>query len=84
MTIFKNSYCNNEEINFDYIQDNLSKTICPNLYKIVQVAITLLISSATSERAFSAMKTINTALQSAIDQDHFNYLAILSIEMDPK
>ncbi|CAI6356761.1 unnamed protein product [Macrosiphum euphorbiae] len=89
IAVFKNSYCNYEKTDsFSVIQENLSQKVFPNLYRIVQVANILPISSATSERAFSAMRRINTYLRSTMDQDRFSNLSILNIkkyvEIDPE
>jgi len=81
MAVFKNSFCNNEKTdNFSFIQENVSKKIFPNFYRMVQVANILSISSATYERAFSAMRRINTYLRSTMEQDKFSNLSILNIK----
>lgn len=49
---------------------------------MVQVANILLISLATSERAFFALRRINTYLRTTIDQDRFSNLFTLSIGKD--
>jgi len=83
MAVFKNSFFNNEKLDsFNVIQEKLSKKVFPNLYRMVQVANILPISSATSERAFSAMRRINTYLRSTMEQDRFSNLSILNIEKD--
>jgi len=60
----------------------LSKDIYPNIYKLIQVALTLSISSSTCKRSFSTMRRIKTWLRSSMLQNRFNNLAIISIEND--
>ncbi|KAF0759629.1 Zinc finger MYM-type protein 1 [Aphis craccivora] len=69
-------------INFEALTSVLSKNIYPNMYKLMQVALTLPISSATCERSFSAMRRMKTWLRSSMLQNRFNNLAIISIEND--
>lgn len=57
MLVFKNVIGDNIK-DFNFIKENLNKKVFPNLYLMVQVAITLPISSATSERSFSAMRSV--------------------------
>ncbi|XP_050064361.1 uncharacterized protein LOC126553254 [Aphis gossypii] len=71
MLVFKNVIGDNLK-DFNFIKENLNKKVFPNLYLMVQVAITLPISSATSERSFSAKRRINTYLRSTMNQDRFS------------
>lgn len=80
MTVFKNIIKKN--IEFEHIKEHLSKQVFPNLFKVVQIAITLPVSSATSERSFSTMRRINTYLRSTMSQNRFSNLGILDIEKD--
>lgn len=64
------------------IKEKLSKDTFPNLFKMIQLAITLPVSSATCERSFSAMRRINNYLRSTMSQERFSKLAILNIERD--
>jgi hypothetical protein len=59
--------------NYLIIKENISKDTFPNLYKMI--AITLPVSSATSERSFSAMRRINNYLRSNMLQEWFSKLA---------
>lgn len=70
------------EVNFDNIKKYLDKMVLPNLYKLMQMAITLPVSSTTCERSFSSMRRINTYVRANIAQDRFSNLAILNIEND--
>ncbi len=54
----------------------------PNYYRLLQLALTLPVSSATSERSFSVMRRIRNWLRSAMSQDRFSDLSILHIEND--
>ncbi|XP_022160465.1 zinc finger MYM-type protein 1-like [Myzus persicae] len=75
MVVFKNSFCNNEKTdNFSAIQENVSKKVFPNLYRMVQVANILPISSVTSERSFSAMRRINTRVDKNGNTTAYNVL----------
>jgi len=56
--------------------------VFPNLYKLLQVAITIPISSATCERSFSAMRKVKTWLRTSMLQEKFNNSSILYIEKD--
>lgn len=64
------------------IKENMSKDTFPNLFKMIQLAITLPVSSATCERSFSAMRRINNYLRSTMSQERFSNMAILNIEKD--
>lgn len=48
----------------------------------MQVALTLPISSATCERAFSAMRRIKTWMRSTMVHGRFNGLSIINIEKE--
>lgn len=64
------------------IKNNISFQVFPNFYKMLQLALTLPISSATCERSFSAMRKIKPWLRTSIQQKKFNELSILYIEKD--
>jgi len=72
-----------KEVNFENIKKHLNEEVFPNLFKIMQVAITLPVSSATCERSFSTMRIrINTYVRTNMTQGRFTNLAILNIEKD--
>jgi len=50
------------------------------MYKFLQVALTLPITSATCERSFSAMRRIKTWMRSTMVENRFNDLSIINIE----
>lgn len=55
----------------------------PNLYKLLNLALSILIFSVSCERvSFSTMRRINTYIRSTMNQDRFSSLAILNIERD--
>ena len=64
--------------------EELSKLITafPNVVKILQIALTIVVTSASCERSFSALKRIKTYLRSTMTEDRLNHVAILSIERD--
>ncbi|KAL4126512.1 hypothetical protein QTP88_010734 [Uroleucon formosanum] len=79
MNVMKNMM---KEVNFENIKIHLNEEVFPNLFKIMQVAITLPVSSATCERSFSTMRRINTYVRANMTQGRFTNLAILNIEKD--
>ncbi|XP_060880716.1 uncharacterized protein LOC132952434 [Metopolophium dirhodum] len=81
MNVMKNMM---NEVNFENIEKHLNEEVFPNLFKIMQVAITLPLSSATCERSFSTMRRINTYVRAYMTQGRFSNLAILNIEKDIK
>ncbi|CAI6356558.1 unnamed protein product [Macrosiphum euphorbiae] len=60
----------------------INKEAFPNLYKLLQIAITIPISSATCERSFSSMRRIKNWLRTSMLQQRFSDLSILNIERD--
>ncbi|XP_050059853.1 uncharacterized protein LOC126551123 [Aphis gossypii] len=83
MTVARNCM---DTIKPDFDINNISKVIekhvYPNLYKLLQVAISIPISSATCERSFSSMRRIKNWLRTSMLQDRFTNLAVLNIERD--
>jgi hypothetical protein len=70
------------EITIDLIQNELTEDAYPQYYKMVQLALTLPVGSATSERSFSAMRRIRNWLRSTMGRERFSSLALLNIECD--
>jgi len=70
------------EITIDLIQNELAEDAYPQYYKMVQLALTLPVGSATAERSFSAMRRIRNWLRSTMGQERFSSLALLNIECD--
>lgn len=52
----------------------------PNFFKLLQLVITLPVSSATCERSFSAMRRVRNYLRSTMTEDRFTSLSLLHIE----
>lgn len=57
--MFKN-ISSEKQLNFDMLKSKIDKNIYPNIYKLLQVAISLPISSASCERSFSAMRKFSS------------------------
>ena len=58
------------------------RTAFPNLVKLLQIALTIVVSTASCERSFSALKRIKTYLRSVMTEQRLVDLAVLSIERD--
>uniref|UniRef100_A0A2H8TJR3 Zinc finger MYM-type protein 1 n=1 Tax=Melanaphis sacchari TaxID=742174 RepID=A0A2H8TJR3_9HEMI len=71
-----------DDISLEDLKTFIVKNVYPNIYKLLQVALTLPISSATCERSFSAMRRIKTWMRSTMVENRFNDLSILNIEKD--
>ena len=54
----------------------------PNFFKLLQLVITLPVSSATCERSFSAMRRVRNYLRSTMTEDRFTSLSLLHIESE--
>jgi len=81
MTVIKNSIQNSDFTLNDVLQ-KIDQNVFANLYKLMQVALTLPISSASCERSFSVMRRIKTWIRSSMNQDRFTDMSILHIERD--
>jgi len=69
-------------ITLDVIQNELTVDVYPQYYKMVQLALTLPVRSATAEKSFSAIRRIRNWLRSTMGQERFSSLALLNIECD--
>ena len=58
------------------------KDAFPNVMKLLVIASTIAVCTATCERSFSALKRIKTYLRSTMSEQRLNDLAVLSIERD--
>lgn len=65
-----------------FIHDFGLSSIYPNIEVSLRLALTLPVTSASCERAFSKLKLIKHFLRSVIGQDRLTNLAILSIEYE--
>jgi hypothetical protein len=50
----------NNDLSIANLKTTVKNKIFPNMYKLLQVALTLLLSSVTCELSFSAMQKIKT------------------------
>lgn len=66
----------------DDLKQILNKEVFPNLYKLMQVALTIPVSSATCERSFSTMRRLKNWLRSSMLQQRFTNLSVINIERD--
>jgi hypothetical protein len=80
MLVLKNSLLINFE--FEDLKNQCNKSLFPNVYKLVQVVMTIPISSSTFERSFSAMRRFKNWLRTSIGQERFIKLSAFSIERD--
>lgn len=68
------------ECNLENLKKEVKEDLTPNVFKLLQVAIGIPVSSAGCERSFSAMRRIKTWLRTTMEQDRFSSLALLNIE----
>ncbi|KAL4107248.1 hypothetical protein QTP88_017628 [Uroleucon formosanum] len=82
--IDQNSKENSGTINTIYKVVHLSglKEIFPTMYTALSIAVTLPVSSASSERAFSKLKLVKTRLRSTMSEDRLEALMIMACELD--
>lgn len=71
-----------ENFDIDDIKQVVTEDVYPNLYKLLQVAFTIPVSSATCERSFSSMRRLNTWQRTTMTQERFSNLSIINIERD--
>jgi hypothetical protein len=69
-------------INLDVIQNELTEAAYPQYYRLVQLALTLPVGTASVERGFSAMRRIRNWMRLTMGQERFSSLALLNIESD--
>jgi hypothetical protein len=65
-----------------FIHDSGLQYCMPELYKLLCVAVTLPVTSATVERSFSVLKRIKNYTRNTIGQDRLNNMAQIAIEKD--
>lgn len=80
MLIIKN--CLPSNYNHDVTKGICKESTFPNVYKMLQVALTIPVSSATCERSFSSMRRLKNWLRASMEQQRFTDLSILNIERD--
>jgi hypothetical protein len=54
----------------------------PNLSRIIKIALTIPLTSASAERSFSNLKIIKNRLRSTMTQDRLDSLMLMSVESD--
>ncbi|KAL4090117.1 hypothetical protein QTP88_025016 [Uroleucon formosanum] len=81
MLIMKNCI-NKDDFDIDALVSEINKKIFLNLYKLLQLALTIPVSSASCERSFSVMRRIKTWLRNSMSNDRFSNLSLLHIERD--
>ena len=54
------------------------RTLLPEVTKVVKLALTVPVTSCTSERSFSGLCSLKTYLQSTMEQARLNHIAILN------
>jgi len=82
MLILKNCLPSSYNHNIDTTKDICKKATFPNVFKLLQVALTIPVSSATCERSFSSMRRLKNWLRASMEQQRFTNLSILNIERD--
>lgn len=82
--IDQNSKKNSGTINTIYKVVHLSglKEIFPTMYTALSIAVTLPVSSASPERAFSKLKLVKNRLRSTMSEDRLEALMIMACELD--
>jgi len=68
------------EVSLKTVKKEVSKDIMPNVYKLLQVAVGLPVSSSGCERSFSVLRRIKSWVRSTTGQSRFSNLSILHIE----
>jgi hypothetical protein len=58
-----------KDFNINYVKEIAKKQIFPNLFKLLQVALSIPISSATCETLFSSIRPIKHWLRFSMTQD---------------
>jgi len=82
--IDQNSKKNSGTINTIFKVVHLSglKEIFPTMYTALSIAVTLPVSSASPERAFSKLKLVKNRLRSTMSEDRLEALMIMACELD--
>ena len=74
--------CEMENISDLLIELTPLKVAFPNLTKIIQISLTICVSTASCERSFCTLKRIKTYLRSTMFEQRLNDLSILFIEKE--
>lgn len=76
------NYINKDDFDIDALVSKINKTFFPNLYKLLQVALTIPVNSASCERSFPRMWRIKPWLRNSLCNVRFSNLSLLHIERD--
>ncbi|XP_072010692.1 zinc finger MYM-type protein 1-like [Engystomops pustulosus] len=70
------------ETNFtmNTLYDDLDPLMFPTLKKVIQIVLTIPVSSCSCERSFSVLRRLHNWLRQTMGQSRLNHLAILSVE----
>jgi len=58
------------------------RSVFPSLYTLLQIAVTLPVSSCSVKRSFSKLKLVKTKLRSTMTEDRLGNLMIFTCEED--
>ncbi|KAF0706609.1 zinc finger MYM-type protein 1-like, partial [Aphis craccivora] len=72
--VYENQKVDNSKTLNEQLKAVIEYDTYPNIYKLMNVALAMPISSATCERSFSTMRRINNYLRSNMEQDRFTNL----------
>ena len=67
---------------FKFIKDNNLQDTFSEVTRLLEILITIPMTSSEAERCFSTLKRIKTFLRNSMSQERLNALAMLSIERD--
>lgn len=67
---------------YDFLKDNKLEETFSEAIKLLEILITIPMTSSEAERCFSTLKRIKTFLRNTMSQDRLSALAMLSIERD--
>jgi len=76
MLVIKN--CLSSNYKHDDIKNICKEPTFPNVYKMLQVALTIPMSSATCERSFLSVRRLKNWLRGSMEQQRFTDLSILN------
>lgn len=69
-----------EKYTLNTLYEDLDPLMFPSLKKVIQVVLTIPVSSCSCERSFSVLRRLHTWLRQTMGQTRLNHLAILALE----
>ena len=70
----------NDVVNFLKVdKEGIKRTICSDLTRLVKQALTIPVTSCSSERSFSGLRRLKTYLRSTMGQARLNHVALLDL-----